>query len=551
MAKLSKHQIKATFTKARAAQQAGRLEQAEKGYAKLLAAGPALPEVHFNLAEVQAARGRFAPAAQQFEAALKLRPSEPAIWVSYLMLASKHPNPKNFDILRRRAALVLQGSAPMAYFDGLAALRAKDWPRATALFETADKGGVKRPELFADYGTALSELGRSDAALAQFDRALQAQPENDLFLYRKAEHLRKTGALADAKVVAQQAIDAAPHMGGPYALYVSLGKVSKDDPNVPRMRNALERKRAGDPDITTLCTALAKAMEDAGKTDQVFAYLNRGNAVAAKAYPYDARAAEDGVRQIRDVFEKVKAFEAPCSDAAPIFVTGAPRSGTSLVEQILSAHSRVAGGGELGLLQPKLSARLLGAGDDAPDAILSNCKDLADGFAAELDALHPGAGHVTDKSISTYLYIGLLQKVMPKARFIVVRRDPRDNALSIYKNHFQDGLHRYSNDLRHIAGFLRQFEGVISYWREASPEPFHEINYEDLIADPEPHSKALIAAAGLEWEEACLSFYETKRVVRTLSSAQVRQPIYASSVGAWRTFEADMAPFLEAYGPVA
>ena len=114
---------------------------------------------------------------------------------------------------------------------------------------------------------------------------------------------------------------------------------------------------------------------------------------------------------------------------------------------------------------------------------------------------------------------------MPKARFVVVRRDPRDNALSIYKNQFRGGLHRYANRLDHIAVFLRQFEEMVEFWRAQCPESFYEIQYEELIADPEGQSRALVAAAGLEWEDACLSFYQTKREVRTLSATQVRQPM--------------------------
>lgn len=546
MTKLTNSQIKAAFAKARAAQQAGKLDQAERAYAKLVAAAPQLAEVHFNLGELHALSRRLPQAAQSFEAALKLRPSEPAIWVAYLMMASRHPNPKNFDILRGRAAPVLHGTAQFAYFEGLALQRLKDWAGAAKHFEAAQSGGYRQPQVYSEYGLVLSELGKSKDALAQFDQALALAPKNDLILYRKAEHLRKIGDLDAAKVAAQATIDAAPQMGGPYALYVSLGKVATNDANIARMRKALASKRADDPDVTTLCTALGKAMEDTGQTSKVFAYLNRGNAVAAKAYPYDKEAAADAAARIKAIYQEVRDIPAPQSDAAPIFITGAPRSGTSLVEQILSAHSQVEGGGELGLLQPKVGNCLADHAASAP--LLTQLKSLADEFGGELAKLFPQASHVTDKSISTFSYIGLLHKVMPKARFIVVRRDPRDNALSIYKNRFKDGLHRYSNDLAHIAFFLRQFEEFVDFWREACPQAVYEIRYEDLIAEPEAKSKELVQAAGLEWEDACLSFYTAKRAVRTLSSAQVRQPIYSSSVGAWAAFEQDLAPFLKVYG---
>jgi len=418
--------------------------------------------VHFNLAEIHAKRGRFPQAAQSYEAALKLRPAEPAIWVAYLMLASRHPNPKNFDILRERAKPLLHKTPPFAYFEGLSRARMKDWTGAIARFETAVSGGFRSAEVLRNYAIALDELDRLAEALAQIDAALELEPQNDVILYQRAEHFRKMGDLASAKTAALKAIDAAPQMGGPYALYVSLGKVAADDPNIARMRKALASKRAGDPDVTTLCAALAKAMEDTGETPQVFRYLKRGNDVAAKAFPYDPDAARDLASRLRDIYLSVAEMPAPTSDTAPIFVLG----------------------------------RLKGVADD---------------FGAQLTKLFPQASHVTDKSISTYSYIGLLHKVMPRARFILVRRDPRDNALSIYKNRFSDGQHRYSNDLRHVAFFLRQFEEFADFWRQHCPHAIFEIQYEDLIADPEAKSRALVAAAGLEWEDACLSFYNAKR----------------------------------------
>jgi hypothetical protein len=161
-----------------------------------------------------------------------------------------------------------------------------------------------------------------------------------------------------------------------------------------------------------------------------------------------------------------------------------------------------------------------------------------------------GGSRITDKSIATYVHIGFIKELMPKAKIVVVSRDPRDNALSIYKNMFADGLHRYSNDLRDIARFMRMFEAQIAYWDDAAPGSFTTISYEELIADPETQSRRLIADVGLDWEEACLDFHQSKARVDTLSNVQVRQPIYASSVGAWRSYESELAPFIETYGPI-
>ncbi|EPX81500.1 tetratricopeptide repeat-containing sulfotransferase family protein [Litoreibacter arenae] len=553
MASLSKDQIKAQFAKARAAQEKGRLEEAEKGYKRLLRDVPQLAEAHFNLAEILAKRGRVPEAAQHFEAALAQRPGEAAIWLSYLDLASRHPNPKNFDILRKRAAPVLGKSAAFSYYEGLAALRDERWEQAAAFLETAIHGGARQASVYAEYGLVLVELKKFDLAMEQFDKALAIAPTHDLVLFRKASLLQSVGRIDDARAVIQRAIDVAPKIARNYALYASLTKMAADDPNIARMKTALNSKSSGDKDIPALGYGLAKAMEDSGQNTKVFSYLNKANSALSKAYPYDIDAVEASAEQIRELFARVKNIDGPTSKCAPIFVTGAPRSGTTLVEQILASHSTVEGGGELAILQPKISELLTVSRDGSDlngEVLLAQAVKAADDFQKQLTALFPEATTVTDKSISSYATLGFLAKIMPDARFVVVRRDPRDNALSLYKNQFREGLHRYANDLGDIAFFLRQFEQMVEFWRDQSPTKFHEIRYEQLIAEPEAQSRALVAAVGLDWEDACLSFYETKREVRTLSATQVRQPMYSSSVGAWKKFEQDMAPFIKAYGAI-
>lgn len=550
MAALSNQQIKDLFAKARLAQEKGRLDEAERGYKRLLKNAPQLAEVSFNLAEIYVLRGKVAEAAERFETALKLRPAEPTIWVSYLNMASKHPNPKNFDVLRKRAQPVLERTPAFFYFEGLAALRDEKWEDAAALFKSAIDNGFHQHRVFADYGTALLELKNFDQAMEQFERGLSLAPNSDLVLFRKAGLLQTLGKIDEARATVQRAISVAPSAGLLYALYASVTKMKADDSNIPKMKAALKSKRAGDKEIPVLGYALAKAMEDAGQFGRVFAYLNQANAANAKAYPYDVSNAKENAERIRRLFERLKNIDGPVSDASPIFVTGVPRSGTTLVEQILASHSKVEGGGELGIVQPKFT-ELMVAPESTWNAdgleFLTKCTDAANEFEADLKNMFPDAPLVTDKSISSYALLGFLAKAMPNARFVVVRRDPRDNALSIYKNQFREGLHRYANNLEHIAFFIRQFEGMVEFWRTQLPGSFHEIRYEDLIADPETQSRALVEAVGLEWEDACLSFYETKREVRTLSATQVRQPMYSSSVGAWKKFEKDLAPFLQAY----
>jgi hypothetical protein len=142
--------------------------------------------------------------------------------------------------------------------------------------------------------------------------------------------------------------------------------------------------------------------------------------------------------------------------------------------------------------------------------------------------------------------MGIIKAALPNAKFVVVRRDPRDNLLSIYKNQFVEGTHRYAYDLGDLGAYYKTFVDMIDFWHKTSPGLFYEIQYEDLIADPETQARALIDACGLEWEDDCMNFHQNKREVKTLSVYQVRQPIYSSSVKAWQRYETELQPLFEA-----
>jgi hypothetical protein len=236
---------------------------------------------------------------------------------------------------------------------------------------------------------------------------------------------------------------------------------------------------------------------------------------------------------------------------APIFVTGMPRSGTTLVEQIIASHSRVTGAGEVALLQAACQKLIFARPDRYEERRplstipADEIAALGHDFLRTMAERFPGADIITDKSITTYMYIGLVKLALPNARIVVVRRDPRDTLLSIYKNRFPEGTHLYAYDLRDLADYYATFVEMVEFWRSEFPEGFTEITYETLVANPEEESRRLIAACGLEWEDACLNFHENRRKVDTLSVYQVRQPISGGSVKAWQRYEAELAPMID------
>ena len=478
--------IEAAYRKARALHEAGRLREAAQGYTAVARAAPALAEPHYQLGRIALAAGDAAAAVESLEAARARKPDEP-------------------QILSARAQ-------------------------------------------------ALAAAGQTDAALAAHDALIRKLPREVKPRADKALLLQQMGDFDAAEAELKKALKRAPHDGELFRMLVTARRMRKGEPLIAQMIDAHHDAEVTGRSRMQLQFALAKAMADTGEYDKVFRFLDPANAAMRKAFPYEIaqrRAEVDGlIEAFRGAdFSPVAAGGARAA-VRPIFVTGLPRSGTTLVEQILASHRDVAGAGERRFVLEE-AYRVMG--DPARGFTpLSQLDDAAvagfgDSYLQLLARAVPDAPVVTDKSIQTHLVIGLVAKALPEARIVVVRRDPRDLGLSIYRNVFAPRTHLYAYDQADIAAYVATFEKMMAFWREALPDRFTEVRYEDLVADPEPQTRRLVEAAGLDWDPACLSFHETERQVATLSIQQVRQPIHAGAAGGWRRYEADLAPMIAAF----
>lgn len=305
---------------------------------------------------------------------------------------------------------------------------------------------------------------------------------------------------------------------------------------------------------------LGYVLDRDGATDAAFKHFCRGNALRRslfqrKGTAYDAEAHSRWVDRLiefvsSDWFKGTEGLG--LASEVPIFIVGMPRSGSTLVEQILSGHSQVAAAGELKTVN-RIVAGLpakLGSPHGYPECLAAldaaRARELADGYLAELRRHGPSAVRMTDKMLDNYLYLGLLAVLFPRARVIHCRREPLDVCLSCFFQYFK-GL-SFSWDLDDLGRHDRDYERLMAHWRAVLPLPVFEVTYEELVADLEAVSRRLVAFCGLEWEANCLRFQENERVVRTMSRVQVRQPIYQSSVGRWRRYAAHLAPLMRALG---
>ena len=530
----------------------GKTDEAIANFKKAVALDPNYAEARNNYGRLLLELGRVEEAVVEIRKALKLAPglalAHQNLGAAYLRLDQTD------DAIKRlkKAVSLNDKSVESKLLLGKALIREKQYAEATAILSAAAKLDPARGEIFAMLGQAQDGNGEETAALASFDRAIQLSPGVPLPYSCRALLLQKTGKFAEAEASFRQAIALEPEAGENYRVMVASHKVSAGDPLIQQMIAQYENPQATRQNRRNLGFALSKVMEDTKAYDQVFKYLNTANALMREEFPYDIASREKEVADVMEFFKGLtpdQTLVPGCTDYAPIFVTGMPRSGTTLVEQIISSHSQVSGAGEVGFAAReayRLIADRRGGLKPFAEVPKADIAALGKSYESFMRQSYPDAPRVTDKSIQTHTYLGLIKMALPQSRMIVVRRDPRDNLLSIYKNMFLEGTHLYSYSLSDLGRYYKLFLKLVAFWQEHFPEWIYVIDYENLIANTEEESRKLIAACGLEWEDQCLDFHKNTRRVDTLSVFQVRQPIYQSSMKAWQRYEDELSELFEA-----
>jgi Flp pilus assembly protein TadD len=571
-------------------QNQGRCADAEAAHREALALDPELPAAYANLGETLSRLGRLDEAEQSLRRAISLNRAYPEAFASLAVMLKRQGRMDEAETACRRA-IALRPRFPEAHNN-----------LGNILFDQGKLGDAEktlrqalalRPhfaEAMSNLGNTLHKLGRLVEAETAYRQAVTWKPDAAEAHYNFGNLLVEQDRLTEAEAAYRHAIalkpDFADAHNGLGAALKFLGRFADARRSVERslqlsprntsyLLNLSELKNfdTGDPDLASLEElastieslpikqqidlhfALAKAYDDLGRHDRTMRHLLTGNALMRAQIPYDEAFTLREFDRIEAVFtpELMRTFAgAGHPSSLPVFIVGMPRSGTTLIEQIIASHPQAFGGGELSTLNA-LAARIgavAGSAGPFPDTMAHiqphDLERAGAHYVAEITRMAPNAVRITDKMPSNFRLAGLIQLISPNARMIHAVRDPLDTCFSCFSKLFANGQYQ-TFDLAELGRYYRRYQRMMDHWRRVLPAGrIMDVRYEDLVTDLEGQARRIVAYCGLEWDDRCLAFHNTDRAVHTASAVQVRQPIYRNALGRAQPFRAFVQPLLDA-----
>jgi tetratricopeptide (TPR) repeat protein len=541
-----------------ALQRLKRFADAEKDYRRAIELQPSFADAWNNLGTCLRELKRSEEAETVYRKALEFAPSNPDT-LDNLALALKDLErlDEAADLMRRALTIESRDEKLFVHFATVLLDQHKLDEAATAN-ERALALNANNHDAVNLAGRIAFERGDLAAALAHYRRALTLKPDLADAYNNMGNVLKELGQLQEAQDAYLQAIRLDPNIAGVYVNLADSKKFAPGDPHLATMESlAAKSDGLSKTDRLQLDFALGKAYGDLKDYRRSFSHFLAGNAAKRATIAYDEASVFDLFDRIEATFTReliAQKSGAGEPSRMPIFVIGMPRSGTTLIEQIIASHPLVHGAGELQTFNDVIltvrgpDGNPLRYPDFMPALDAAALRQIGARYVADVRKLAPSGERVTDKMPSNYYFAGFIHLALPNAKIIHSIRNPVDTCISCFSKLFTaEQNHTY--DLAELGRYYKRYETLMSHWRRVLPaKTILDIRYEDVVADLEKQARRIIDYCGLPWDDRCLSFHETDRPVRTASATQVRQPIYKSAVGRWRVYEGQLEPLLRGLG---
>jgi len=568
----------------------GRLDEALEALEKARELDPSRASVQQKLGQVLAAVGRGSDADRAFESSFRMTPNREklirglelqrsgqleAAEKVYRDILLRHPD--DVDAMRLLASIAMSvrqfGDAEamlkraleiapdffQALMDlGLAQQEQDKLDEAAETFRRASRLEPRRAQPWTALATSLAMAGRHDEALQAYEEALQRDARNPYALTGLGHVLKTIGRQDEAIAAYRRCTQHRPDHGEAHWSLANLKTFRFEDEEIARMERLVESPQLRDEPKVNVLFALATALEQRGDFEAAWRRYVEGNELRRQRESYDPVQTTVLHDQLIEVFDREFLMQhegAGHPDSAPIFIIGLPRSGSTLIEQILASHSRVEGTHELPELSKVARSTARGRSDrlsyplTVRDLDAAAVRELGQRYL-ELTRRHrTGTERFTDKMPNNFPHVGFLSLILPNAKVINAKRHPLDSCVGCFKQLFGRGQ-PFTYDLYEIGEYYLEYERVMTHWHSVLPGRVLDVQYEDLVADTESQVRRLLEFCELPWEEACLAFHENPRAVRTASSEQVRQPVYATALHRWRIYEPHLDPLIDVLEPV-
>jgi tetratricopeptide (TPR) repeat protein len=518
----------------------GRLGEAEASYRKAIALKPDYVEAIYNLGVTLQEQGRFDEAEASNRKAIALKPDYvEAIYNLGVTLQEQG----RFDEAEAnyKQAIALKPDFTEAHNNlGATLHELRRFDEAEASYNQAIAWQSDHAEANSNLGNTLRKLGRLDEAEASYRRAIALKPGYAKAYSNLGTLLKELGRLDEAEACYKQAVTLKPDLAEAHRSLTLIKKFHTQDEQYSKMMELYLGKNISEEQLCHINFGLAKACEDLGNFKQAYTHYGEGNALRKKLLKYDINNDLDLFRKIKSNYSQIVinslAANKISKSLIPVFIVGMPRSGTTLVEQIVSSHSKVTGAGELGFVS-QFGAAIATGITEANDESLLNFRHR---YMTKLAGVSKKNLIVTDKMPQNFRYIGLLAAAFPEAKIVHVERNPAAVCWANYKQYFESKNIGYCYAIDDVISYHKSYKNLMDFWTNALGNKIYKLDYELLTDDQENETRRLIEYLDLDWDENCLSPQNNTRSVSTASNLQFRQKVYQGSSEQWRKYQ----PFL-------